>query len=292
MKHLNPDLESTHEDPEYEVRKVLTSIQWDGTLPIDLLNICEMYGLECLFQPEETMKEPGSVKFISPEDFYIHINTHNTDCENGFSSDPNKRRRQRFTLAHEIGHCIYKSHANFHLQKNLTDENNPYSKEYIKKREAQANSFAAHLLIPKKAFLQVSREVGSNMIRLIETTSENFDVSLKVAVQQIARLANYSCIAIVFDPHGMPERVPVFSDDFQETGLFYPKSLQVPTRTIAHQVLNIENLQHRGEKKFPDAATWFPDTPDRIAEKFSIKETSIRTGKYGAVTILEVIEQD
>ncbi len=292
MKHLNPDLESTHEDPEYEVRKVLTSIQWDGTLPIDLLNICEMYDLKCLFQPEETMEELGAVKFISPEDFYIHINTHNTDCENGFSSDLNKRRRQRFTLAHEIGHCIYKSHANFYLQKNLTDKNNPYSREYIKKREAQANAFAAHLLIPKKAFEQVSREIGSNMIRLIERTSEKFDVSLKVAIQQIARLANYSCIAIVFDPNGMPERVPVFSDDFQETGLFYPKDSQIPMKTIAYQALNTENVKYQGEKKFTDAATWFPDTSDRITGKFSIKETSIKTGRYGVVTILEIIEQD
>jgi Zn-dependent peptidase ImmA (M78 family) len=291
MKHLNPDLENTNEDPEYEVRKVLEQIQWDGTLPIDLLKICDKYDFECRFKPEEKMAEPGTTKFISAEDFYILINTHNTDCEDGFSSNPSMRRRQRFTLAHEIGHCIYKSHSNFYLQKNLTDKSNPYSKGYIKKREAQANEFAAHLLVPKKAFEKISRRI-SNMTKLIESTSEEFDISLEVAIQQIAKLANYPCITIIFDPSGIPKRIPTFSADFQETKLFYPKDLPIPNNTLAHRILNTETQDSKGERSFSEASTWFPDTPPWRAEKFSIKETSIKTGKYGVATILEVMEQD
>jgi IrrE N-terminal-like domain len=292
MKYINPDLEDTNESPEYEARKVLAGIQWDGTPPVDLINICEMNGISYVFRSDPEMEEPGRVVFKSAEDFFIHINTNGTDCENGFSSDPSHRRRQRFTFAHEIGHCFLKSHTNIGLQANLSDKNNPYSNSYAKKRESQASEFAAHLLIPRKEFGKFSRRVGwGSMLKLIEKTSEEFDVSLKVSIQQIAKLADYPCIAIIFKSNGMPERVPVFSDYFQETNLFYPRDLQVPPRSLARSVLESDNLQYRGDKKFPDTTIWFPDIPDWKSDKFSIKETSIKTGKYGAVTILEVMEK-
>jgi Zn-dependent peptidase ImmA (M78 family) len=195
MKYSNPCFENTNEDPEYEAGKVLAEISWDGILPIDVLTICEMYGLECLFDADPSMQEEGTTKFRGDGDFYIFINTHNTDCIHGFSNNQTKRRRQRFTLAHELAHCIYKSHVNLQLQQNLSDKNNPHSKTYTKIREDQANQFAAYLLVPKKAFQKFSRQVGwNNIAQLIQQTSDEFDVSLEVAAQQIARLANYSCI--------------------------------------------------------------------------------------------------
>lgn len=156
MKYKSPYFENTNEDPEYEAGKVLSEVGWDGTLPIDVLAICEMYGLECFFEADPSMQEEGTTKFLRDGDFYILINTYNTDCIDGFSNNQTKRRRQRFTLAHELAHCTYKSHVNLQLQQNLTDKSNPHSKTYTKIREHQANQFAAHLLVPKKAFQNFS----------------------------------------------------------------------------------------------------------------------------------------
>ncbi|WP_404791334.1 ImmA/IrrE family metallo-endopeptidase [Altericista sp. CCNU0014] len=209
----------------------------------------------------------------------------------GFSNNQTKRRRQRFTLAHELAHCTYKSHVNLRLQQNLSNKNNPHAKTYSKIREDQANQFAAYLLVPKKAFQKFSRQVSwNNIVQLIQKTSDEFDVSLEVAAQQIARLANYSCITILFDGHGNPKRVPVYSSDFQETKLFYSKSQVIPKNTAAVQMLSGSNQCQQAKKCFPDASTWFPDAPDRRAEKFSVVETSIKIGRYGILTFLEINE--
>lgn len=293
MRHSNPSFEKTNENPEYEAERVLVETGWDGALPIDMLAICEMYGLDCFFDADSSMQEEGTTKFRADGDFYIFINTHNTDCINGFSNNQTKRRRQRFTVAHELAHCTYKSHINLQLQQNLSNKKNPHSKNYIKLREDQANKFAAHLLVPRKAFKIFSRQVGwNNISKLIEKTADTFDVSLQVAAQQIARLANYPCITILFDSNGNPKRIPVYSDDFQETKLFYPKDQVVPRGTAGAQMISGLNQNQQTKKCFKDASTWFPDAPDMRAEKFSIVETSIRIGKYGILTFLEIDEVD
>ena len=297
MKYRNPYFENTDEDPEYEANKVLAQIEWDGTVPIDLLDICEQYGLECIFRADPSMSEPGKTAFRNEVDFYIQINTYNTDCLDGFSHNQTTLRRQRFTLAHEIAHCIFRSHINLKLQQNLSNKNNPHSKFYPKIREDQANQFAAYLLIPRKAFEQFSRQVGwHNIAQLIQQTSEKFDVSLEVAAQQIARLADYPCIAILFDRNGNPKKVPAYSADFQETKLFYSRNKSAPSGTaIAKMLSNLNqnlNQNQQTKKHFSDASIWFPEAPDWRAEKFSVVETSLQTGKYGILTFLEICKID
>jgi hypothetical protein len=289
MKYCNPQFEGTNEDPEYESGKVLFQIGWDGNLPIDLLEICDMFGLECIFGSDPSMAEEGTTKFCGEGDFYVFINTHNTDCVDGFSNNQTKRRRQRFTLAHELAHCTYKSHSDLKLQQNLGAASNPHAKSYIKVREDQANQFAAHLLVPRKAFKTFSRSVsGNDIATLIQLASEQFDVSLEVAAQQASRLADYPCITILFDKAGIPKRTPVYSSDFQETRLFYPKNQDAPKRTAVAQMLSGSNQNQKSKKRFPDASIWFPEAPDWKAGKFSVVETSISTGEYGFVTFLEI----
>ena len=250
MNYQSPYFQDTDEDPEYEARKVLAEIGWDGSLPIDLLYICEMYGLECIFASDPSMREEGTTKFRSEDDFYIFINTDKTDCIDGFSNTPTKRRRQRFTLAHEIAHCIYESHTNFRLQQKFNNARNPHRKNYEKIRENQANQFAAYLLIPREAFQKFSKRYGwSDISRLIQQTANEFDVSMEVAAQQTARLSDYPCISILFHLNGIPKRVPVYSDEFRETKLFYPKSQNAPEGTAAAQLLSQSNQSVMVKKK-------------------------------------------
>jgi hypothetical protein len=94
----------------------------------------------------------------------------------------------------------------------------------------------------------------------------------------------------LFDGNGNPKRVPAFSVDFQETKLFYPKSQVIPRGTAAAQMLSGSNQSQQATKRFPDASTWFPDAPDWRAEKFSVVEISIKIGRYGILTFLEIHE--
>jgi hypothetical protein len=51
QKHINPFFERVNENPEYEANRILTEFEWDGTLPIDLLAICEANDFEVEFAP-------------------------------------------------------------------------------------------------------------------------------------------------------------------------------------------------------------------------------------------------
>jgi hypothetical protein len=292
MNYSSPFFSSTDEDPEYEARKVLSEIGWDGTLPVDPLHICEMYGIECVFGSDSSNREEGSTKFRGEGDFYIFINTYGTDREDGFSSDQVKRRRQRFTLAHELAHCIYKSHTDIELQKSLSNQSNPHSKKYVKIRESQANRFAAYLLIPRKSLKEFSKRFyRSNISSQIQNVADTFDVSMEVAAQQIATLAEFPCICILFNQNGIPKKIPAYSEDFQDTRLFYPKHQEIPQGTGAARMLSKSNQDRTINRVFTDASVWFPEKP-WIAENFSLKETSISLGKYGIISFIEIREEN
>lgn len=286
--HRNPHFEKVNEDPEKEANKVLLQVSWDESVPVDLIEICDMSDIEVKFLSKPEMKEHGKTKFMDNGDFYIVINTYGTDCLDGFSSNKTKSNRQRFTLAHEIGHCILESHRDINLQQNLENPANPHSNEYKRYREEQANLFAAHLLIPRKSFKKLSNKVGwNNPHKLIQKVSQDFSVSMQVAVQQMTRLADFSCIAILFDESGLPIRTPTYSSDFSETGLFYGKNQLLPEGTIAYQVL--KNSIPGGSKKYRDASIWFPEQEWK-ADKYSVIENSIKAGKYGVISFLEIEE--
>lgn len=290
LRHRNPLFEKVEEDPEYEVRKVLSEIDWDGELPIDLNQVCDIYDFPYEFKPIPDMPEPGKTKLYDGE-LCIIINTHGHDCSNDFSSKPTARRRQRFTFAHEIGHCVYPSHQDIALQRNLSNPDNPHSPTYIKMRENQANQFAAHILVPRQAFKRVvSNDAWDNITKLVPLVVEKFDVSFQVAIQQTARLAEFPCMAILFGTDQKPRRVPVRSPDFEDTNLFYSRNQEAPSSTLVASMLSGRTQDRQGRKRYSDASAWFPDAASWKAEKFSIVETSFNLGKYGVATFLGFTE--
>lgn len=290
-KHRNPLFEKVEEDPEYEVRKVLSEIGWNGELPINLEDVCEIYDFPYEFMPVPDMPELGTTKLYD-WGFRIIINTHGTDCLDGFSSNPRCRRRQRFTFAHEIGHCVYPSHQDVALQMNLNNPDNPHSGAYRKKRENQANQFAAHILIPRQVFnANVSNGAWGNIAKLVHQVVEEFDVSLQVAVQQTASLAEFPCMAIIFKKNGKPLRVPTRSPYFSDTKLFFDRRQDVPTSTLASSMILGKNQSQQARRSYLDASTWFPDAGWK-AEKFSVIETSFNLGKYGVAAFLEFSRLD
>lgn len=99
-------------------------------------------------------------------------------------SELNNIQRQRFCIAHAIGHYVYK-----HEQikdtitkdqiKLLTNDDEPYFYELI---ERQANNFALKLLIPEKLVIKVRNDLEKNnkiinYKQMIHKLAEKFNVS-------------------------------------------------------------------------------------------------------------------
>nr|WP_320194265.1 ImmA/IrrE family metallo-endopeptidase [uncultured Desulfobacter sp.] len=109
------------------------------------------------------------IEKIDNEKFCIHLN-HNRHP-----------KRERFTLAHELGHLFLhmgfiidqdKWDSIFQLEENVFYRDNTYSKD-----EYEANEFGAAFIMPKQEFLDVAENNLNNNQYSIEPIGEYFDVS-------------------------------------------------------------------------------------------------------------------
>lgn len=102
---------------------------------IDLKEICSKYNINIV---EEDLDDEisGMLLFKNDKNFIV-INSLQSPL------------RQRFTIAHELGHFFLHDKNSLYLDKKVFFRNND-SKEGNFKIEIEANNFAANLLMPKK----------------------------------------------------------------------------------------------------------------------------------------------
>jgi Zn-dependent peptidase ImmA (M78 family) len=81
--------------------------------------------------------------------------------------------RQRFTIAHEIGHYLLHSNETLHFDKNINDNEIFFRSDISSLSEVEANHFAAELLMPK----DLVEIVISKGVTAIEKLADLFNVS-------------------------------------------------------------------------------------------------------------------
>jgi Zn-dependent peptidase ImmA (M78 family) len=111
------------------------------------------------------------------------------------------RERRRFTIAHEIGHFLIPTHgANAQCAK--ADLGVVKSADSRKSKEAEANRFAANLLMPRKLYLAEIRRLGAPETDHILKLASAFEVSKEAASRRFAELSEYDC-AVIFSHQGV-----------------------------------------------------------------------------------------
>lgn len=138
--------------------KQLLEKHWDRSLPVDVMSIARAAGAKVVPDGEldasglfELLEEGPRIKFNSTE----------------------ARVRQRFTVAHELGHYALKHGKAFR------DQPSQFSTQAYDPDEVAANRFAAALLMPEEAVSYLIRRKG---IVDIAKLAKLFDVS-QVAMQ-------------------------------------------------------------------------------------------------------------
>ncbi|NLR74331.1 ImmA/IrrE family metallo-endopeptidase [Leeia aquatica] len=118
---------------------------WDGTIPVPVDTLAERLGL--VIQREPGLDASGMIEWQADDSYLIRIN----------SSD--SMVRQRFTVAHEIGHYVLGHLDGQHRMYRDTSEQ--FRSGIQQAKEAAANRFAANLLMPPDAIewaFQVKKE--------------------------------------------------------------------------------------------------------------------------------------
>jgi len=88
-------------------------------------------------------------------------------------------QRQRFTIAHEIGHVLLHTDENLHIDKNFPiGLRNEISGKSVDENEIEANQFAAALLMPPDFLKEdIKRFVGKDVLFAIRKLAKKYKVS-------------------------------------------------------------------------------------------------------------------
>lgn len=108
------------------------------------------------------------------------------------------RGQKRFTIAHEMGHFFNEHHLI--ERKKYSCLNSDFFPNAIKKRENDANEFAAEFLMYSKWFLEYVR--GKKLeIKMLKGTAEYFNVSLSATAIRYSKIGKYP-IAVILSKNG------------------------------------------------------------------------------------------
>lgn len=139
------------------------------TVPVDLYKLCDDLGIQLEVTNLSEHDECGYIKYC------------NENCKIVVDASSSKNR-QRFTIAHELGHFflhrdILEASSSKRLNRNTTGSAH---NDYMNKvQETQANKFAAELLVPTDKLIEYSDKLNgdtTDLARIFEVSEQAMDI--------------------------------------------------------------------------------------------------------------------
>jgi Zn-dependent peptidase ImmA (M78 family) len=111
-----------------------------------------------------------------------------------------RKERRRFTIAHELGHFLMPSHkGNEHCT--AADLREMRFDEDHRRREAEANRFAAGLLMPRPWFSRDMDQLGDADVTHVQILAERYGTSLEAASNRYIDLTDDVCAFVFSKDH-------------------------------------------------------------------------------------------
>ena len=154
---------------------ILNELGINSARKIDLTKISNHLGVDV--KSEKLDSEISGLFVIKGEGAYIRYNSNESEV------------RQRFTIAHELGH--FHLHNDTPLSINKVDKvmyRNIDSSTGEIRREREANSFAASLLMPRSFVLDEIKKAPKKTTNLADYLSKIFKVSEQAMTFRLANL--------------------------------------------------------------------------------------------------------
>jgi hypothetical protein len=293
MMATNPYFLNLSENPRLAALRVLADGEID-TVPVDLVRLAKKNDWSLYFEDfgdPDYEKRDGRFEIDGNQQISIFINTQGLIDKDGFSSDPVQRLRQRFSMAHEIGHAHFATHKDKQLQDSLSPKNNPlHGNRYGRERETQANEFASELLMPQwDVTKRLKTFAWDNFFDAIEALTATYDVSFLSCALRFTKEAPFPAMCMYFNSACKLAQVPARSREYKDTGFYFEAKSPIPQRTLAHDVANDPNC-NTWKRKRSDCKNWFADS--RNADKYELHEQVRRLGSYGFLVFLSFNEKE
>lgn len=183
-------------------------------------------------------------------------------------------RRRRFSIAHELGHWL----MHVELEQGYLCTAEDLSDYYRSPVEAEANWFAATLLMPKLKIAGAYRQVDPSF-DIIRRIAEEFDTSLTAAGRRL--------VEVSAEPIWLAEsaggKITWWQRSKAANYLFLRKGQEIPSDSLTHEAL-VEGKYEAGPE-LVSPASWFPESD--LSEDTEFFE-SVRIARDGrtALTLL------
>lgn len=235
-------INSIYSYPEQYAQDIVSS--FNLTPPIDLSKICEELDINVNYEPL------GSVEAL----LIVSAGKRNIIIDNCKKIYP---QRERFTIAHEIGHYIMPWHENLQECDKIIDFTSD------DKFECEANDFASELLVPKSNLLE---DIKGNKVTLglIKELADKYKVSLVVMARRVLEYTESEAVVLIYYPNGnkyIQKKSKTFKGQIKEGRI---------TKSSAHKLLTSYNTNAE-IKDVLDSSIWFEEKEDT----YSIVEESI-----------------
>lgn len=163
----------------------LLSRFWNGVLPVDPKAIAEAVGLKVVPLTAEDVQKglSGALHLHTPDG----ATTPDLYCR--YNNISESQERQRFTIAHELGH-----YASGHMtagQVLFRDTTETFTGRVYDPQEVEANRFAAELLMPEK---YVQNAIQRDGIKTVQDLAKQFGVSASAMRWRLVNLGLLSAI--------------------------------------------------------------------------------------------------
>jgi hypothetical protein len=186
-------------------------------------------------------------------------------------------QRQRFSIAHEIGHWKH------HRGKALVCRVNDYRPDSQISTERIADCYAADLLMPHYLFKPTVQRLAKLTFKAIAELSNQFKTSLTSTAIRVVEVDHLPAVLVCHGQHGRK---------------WFTRSPTVPTRWFPRDTLDAESSAMDvlyGRK--PDnvhprkigADAWFDR---READRYEVLEQSVRIGPAEVLTLVSVTDGD
>lgn len=183
-------------------------------------------------------------------------------------------RRQRFSLAHEIGHWEWHRGQQLMCSK---DDIGGSRKSYGLSREAAANRFAAELLMPGFMLKDAIRDFNRLDLRTIRQLATHFDVSLTAMAYKLVESDFHPSLLVAYGKDG--RRWFTRSKSIAEK--WFPKDF-LDRESGAYSIL-FDGAQDDRFMTTIEADTWFDV---EWADQIDVGEQSFKTQDDEVVTLL------
>lgn len=186
------------------------------------------------------------------------------------------RGRERFSVAHELGH--WHLHRGRSFQCRGDDQSTNLSS--TKSLEKEADNFAAHLLLPTPIFRPVAVQLKTPTFKQLGDVATEFETSLVATALRLAGVNTIPVIVACYNQNGKRWSFP---------------AADIPNRWFLKRALDEESFAHdllysgkecASLRKQP-AEVWFENSD---ADNYEVQEQCVNSG--GTVLVLLYLEPD